>query len=213
MALVVYTKSRSFEEHINTVVDGDVVYRTTLSPAVAGPGNIYLVHAASFVKQLNDWLEASTGKGVVIGVAADNPQVQDLLTYTQSGVQGYFNSYMAAVHYAQLLRLLENGQSWYPPALTQQVFDFARSAMQPVTQEDPLFSLTRRERDVALAVAEGKSNKLVATSCDMAERTVKAHLTHIFKKLEVKDRVALVIYLNQFDSLQSKNTSKSYISR
>lgn len=207
MTLFVYSQSLSFEGHINQVIDGEISYRTALSPPLAGPANVYLVHASSFGTELPVWLESASQKGVVIGVATDNPQVEDLLTYTQMGVQGYFNAYMAAPHYAQLLRLLANGQSWYPPALLSEAFELARSAIRPASNVDPLAGLTKRERDVALAVSEGKSNKLVATSCNMAERTVKTHLTQIFKKLKVKDRVALVIYLNQFDYLRNDKSS------
>jgi two-component system, NarL family, nitrate/nitrite response regulator NarL len=207
MTLFIYSRSQSFEGHIDNVVDGEKSYRSKLSPPVAGPDNIYLVHASSFTRELPAWLEAASQKKVVIGVAADNPRVEDLLEYTQLGVLGYFNAFMAAPHYGQLLRLLANGQSWYPPALLSEAFEMARSAVRRPMDEDPLVILTKRERDVALAVAEGKSNKLVASSCNMAERTVKTHLTQIFKKLHVKDRVALVIYLNQFDYLKLNNSS------
>lgn len=206
MALVVYTKSCSFQGHIDAVVDCEVIYRTTLTPPIAGPGNVYLVHASSFPRELPAWLEAAMQKSVAIGVAADHPRVEDLLAYSQIGVLGYFNAYMAAPNYAQLLRLLANGQSWYPLSLLNQAFELARSAIRQPANEDPLKSLTKREREVALAVAEGKSNKLVASTCNMAERTVKTHLTHIFEKLQVKDRVALVIYLNQFESLKATVT-------
>jgi len=91
--------------------------------------------------------------------------------------------------------------------LLSQAFELARSALQTPPTNNLLEVLTKRERDVALAVAEGKSNKLVVSTCNMAERTVKAHLTQIFQKLNVKDRVALVIYLGQFDSLKSNKSS------
>ena len=207
MALIVYSQSRSFEAHINAVVDAEVVFRSALSPAAAG--TVCLIHAASYVKELPGWLESACEKGVILGVASDNPQLAFLLNYTQLGVRAYFNSYMSAAHYVQMIRLLGNGQSWYPPALLGEAFDLARSAIQQpnLNQENPLIVLTKREREVALAVAEGKTNKLVANTCNMAERTVKAHLTQIFKKLQVKDRVALVIYLNQFDSLKLNRTN------
>jgi len=209
MTLFVYSKSSSFESHINQVIDGEVSCRKTLSSPLAGPDNVYLVHASSFVTELPAWLEASSQKGVIIGVAADSPKVDELLSYTQMGVQGYFNTFMTAPHYAQLIRLLTNGQSWYPPTLLAEAFDLARSAIRPISDVDPLEGLTKRERDVALAVSEGKSNKLVATSCNMAERTVKTHLTQIFKKLNVKDRVALAIYLNQSGYLNQNKSSNA----
>lgn len=203
MVLIVYSQSRSFEKHIKEVFDGEVIFRTTLSPPIAGTGNVYLVHAQSFTKNLPTWLAAAKDKEVVIGVASDVPGVEDLLTYTEMGVKGYFNSYMAVHHYAQLFRLLSNGQSWYPPALITQAFGIARSAINQSPDASLLENMTKRERQIAIAVAKGSTNRQVASDFSIAERTVKAHLTKIFKKLNVKDRVALVIYLNQYNSPKS----------
>ena len=207
MALVIYSQSESFKAHINKVVDDDVSHCAKLFPVIAEQEQVCLVHAPSFVEELPVWLETVRDKGFIIGIASDHPQVENLLSYTEMGVQGYFNSYMSTPHYEQLLRLLANGQSWYPPILLGEAFELARSAIKLPSTENPLSMLTKRESEVALAVAEGKSNKLVASACNMAERTVKAHLTQIFKKLKVKDRVALVIYLSQFDSMKSYKSS------
>jgi len=195
--LVVYSRSRSFENHIDNVVDGEVSYRSTLSPAIACQGCVYLVHASSFSRELPAWLETTCSKGVVLGIADDIPQVENMLAYTQAGVLAYFNTYMAAPHYAQMLRLLTNAQSWFPPALLHQAFNLARSAIVKPSDVSHFEQLTKREREVALAVAKGKNNRLIADECDITERTVKSHLTHIFKKLDIKDRVSLVIYLKQ----------------
>jgi len=197
MSLIVYSKSTSFETHINNVIDIDVSFRHKLSPAIPGKGDIFIVHGTSFKRELEKWLNRSSEKGAVIAIAADEPELARLLEFTQMGVQGYFNSYMGVANYAQMTRLLANGQSWFPPSLLNQAFELARSVIQPVTGVDPLDALTKREKQVALAVAEGQSNKIVAKNCDITERTVKAHLTQIYKKLQVKDRVALVIHLNK----------------
>ena len=53
--------------------------------------------------------------------------------------------------------------------------------------------LSAREKDVARAVAAGKSNKEVAKELDITERTVKAHLSAVFEKLHVRDRLQLVL--------------------
>jgi len=202
MMLIVYSQSRSFEEHIKAVVDTEVRFRSALSPPIAGSGNVYLVHAPSFTKQLPSWLENIKGNEVAIGVAADMPRVEELLKYTDTGVKAYFNSYMAAPHYAQLIRLLSNGQSWYPPELLSRAFDIARSAISQSPDTELLDKLTNRERQIAIAVAGGSSNRQVASELSITERTVKAHLTSIFKKLHVKDRVALVIYMNKYNPLR-----------
>ena len=138
-----------------------------------------------------------------VAVAVDLPAVKQMLDCSHYGVQGYFNAYMTAANYQQMLRLLRSGQSWYPPELLTQAMNLAREVLYRQPDEDPLKLLTPREREIALAVAEGKSNKVVANLYGISDRTVKTHLTHIFEKLQVKDRVALVIYIQNASHLLS----------
>jgi DNA-binding NarL/FixJ family response regulator len=104
---------------------------------------------------------------------------------------------MATLHYHQMLQLVENGQSWFPPEMLDETFRLAQQAVSPSRNQEQLEILTAREKDIALAVGEGKSNRQIADLCDISEPTVKSHLTSIFKKLDLKDRVGLVLYLKQ----------------
>ncbi|MHC5112432.1 MAG: response regulator transcription factor, partial [Planctomycetota bacterium] len=61
--------------------------------------------------------------------------------------------------------------------------------------ESVLEKLTTREREIARDVASGKTNQEIATTRHIAERTVKSHLTHIFKKLGTRNRQALTLRL------------------
>ena len=192
--LVVYSHSSSFEDHVKLLANGEVTIRSVLSPAVACAGCVYVVHAPSFTREIPGWLEKTCKSGAVVAIADDKPGVASMLRFTSAGVNAYFNSYMAAPHYAQMIRLLTSGNSWFPPALLTQAFELARTA---IPNEDRLEILTERERQIALAVAEGKNNKLIADECNITERTVKSHLTNIFKKLDINDRVSLVVYLKQ----------------
>ena len=56
-----------------------------------------------------------------------------------------------------------------------------------------LTQLTARELSVAEMVASGSNNREIASDLEITERTVKAHLTAIFEKLGVRDRVQLAI--------------------
>lgn len=58
-----------------------------------------------------------------------------------------------------------------------------------------LARLTKRELDVAEMISQGKGNRSIAESLNISERTVKAHLTSIFRKLSVHDRMHLVLLL------------------
>jgi DNA-binding NarL/FixJ family response regulator len=54
--------------------------------------------------------------------------------------------------------------------------------------------LTERELEIVRLVASGYKNKEVGATLSISERTVKTHLTNIFQKLGVRDRVGLVMY-------------------
>lgn len=67
-----------------------------------------------------------------------------------------------------------------------------------------LNKLTQREYDIALRVGNGESNKQIANAFDIADRTVKSHLTEIFKKLGVTDRLNLALILVADNRLTSQ---------
>ena len=69
----------------------------------------------------------------------------------------------------------------------------------PAAEANPLSCLTRRELEIARLINKGCSNKAVAKELDITERTVKAHLSSIFEKLDVKDRLQLVVFMSGHD--------------
>jgi DNA-binding NarL/FixJ family response regulator len=132
--------------------------------------------------------------GLNIAVCSDLPDVSEMLSCVQAGCKAYCNSYMQTGLYQQMLHQITEGQSWFPPQMLEQTFSLARAALGLQQAPAALGELTERENEVARAVADGLSNKQIADRCDISERTVKAHLTNIFKKLDIKDRVALVLH-------------------
>ncbi len=62
-------------------------------------------------------------------------------------------------------------------------------------EADPIGGLTERQLEVAKMVSQGASNKQIAQSLSITDRTVKAHLTAIFEKLNVPDRLHLALYI------------------
>jgi DNA-binding NarL/FixJ family response regulator len=56
-----------------------------------------------------------------------------------------------------------------------------------------LANLTQREYEIATLVGNGETNKQIARRLDITERTVKAHLTEVFRKLDIADRLKLAL--------------------
>ena len=67
---------------------------------------------------------------------------------------------------------------------------------------DKLASLTSRELEVLIKVANGMFNKEIATSLNISERTVKNHISNIFKKIGVSDRTQAAVFAIKNDIIK-----------
>jgi DNA-binding NarL/FixJ family response regulator len=198
MKLIVYSASRSFEQFLNRHLETAFECRTELQAPSDDPDYLYLMHISGMELECYEWLLKNvSGKPIKVGVCSDLPNIHEMLECVRLGAKAYCNSHMATLHYHQMLQLVENGQSWFPPQMLDETFKLAQQATNPSKNQDQLEILTNREKDIALAVGEGKSNRQIADLYDISEPTVKSHLTNIFKKLDLKDRVGLVLYLKQ----------------
>jgi len=204
MDILVLSRSPSFERYIRTEIEGSNRFRflhsaDNIAPWIKSDTPTFLLHAASF-REATPAIVTGLAKHsrAMIAVAADIPDLDEMLSLSRYGIRAYFNSYMANVHYQHMFRLLEGGLSWFAPDLLVRTLELARRNMTDTdaARESSLEILTPREKEVALAVAQGMNNKQIAKTLGITERTVKTHLTHIFEKLDIKDRVALAIRLN-----------------
>lgn len=66
-----------------------------------------------------------------------------------------------------------------------------------VADNDPIHSLSPREGEILRLIAHGASNKLIARELDIAETTVKIHVQHILRKLELSNRVHAAVYATE----------------
>jgi DNA-binding NarL/FixJ family response regulator len=110
------------------------------------------------------------------------------------GARGYVlkSTRLAAV--ADAVRTVAQGGIWIDPHLERRIFDiFQRQTNASNGGEEGLSGLTRREREVLSCVAEGISNQEIAQKLCISEQTVKTHLTRIFAKLDVKNRLAAAL--------------------
>ena len=198
MRLVVFTASPAFAAFIEEHLDMPLDLRDRLGPPSGGTDYLHLLHLAGMEDECFEWLQQNVPARCALAVlCSDRPNLRQMLEGVRLGVKAYCNSYMAEIHYRQMLNLVANGQSWFPPHLLEQTFDLASQAVRRQPVSGALESLTRREREIALAVGDGKSTRQIAEQFEISEPTVKTHLTNIFRKLDLKDRIGLVLLLKQ----------------
>ena len=198
MRPVVYSGSRSFQAFLQQHLDVPIEFRNSLGAPYINPRQVHLVHVSSLADNCYQWLDQHVlGKTVSVAVCSNLPNVQEMLKCVQLGARGYCNSYMAALHYHQMLGMIANELSWFPPGLLDETFKLAQQVTSTAPRQKHIESLTLRENEIAGYVAEGMSNRQIADLLGISEVTVKTHLTRIFKKLQLNDRVGLVLHLKQ----------------
>jgi DNA-binding NarL/FixJ family response regulator len=73
----------------------------------------------------------------------------------------------------------------------------ARSLLEAKNAPDPLADLSPREREVLALLVDGMPNKLIALRLGISEKTVKSHLTNVFRRIGVTDRVQAVLWVER----------------
>lgn len=141
-------------------------------------------------------------KALIIG--RDWPEDQQIHALI-SGFSGYCEYDAAADQLLKATNSLLKGDIWIQRHLVPKVIGHLieltnAQTIQPektTPAHNNLQTLTHRELDVAKMIRAGESNKTIASLLNISERTVKAHLTSIFQKLEVQDRLHLAVLLKE----------------
>lgn len=144
-----------------------------------------------------NWLDlvsfyAQGGCKVIVMTRLEN--TDELRDALEAGARGYTEALANVATLQQVAQSVSQGAMWLPaPLLTRMVGIFSQVLKQQQASDVDLSQLTEREREVTDAVMTGASNKEIARKLDITERTVKAHLSAIFQKLGVRDRMHLML--------------------
>lgn len=114
----------------------------------------------------------------------------------RAGASGFLLKDADGAELVQAVRTVARGDQVVAPALTRRLIErfTLNPPPRPAREHDAVGELTDRELDVLLALASGKSNAEIAQTLYLSEATVKTHLTRILAKLNLRDRVQLVVF-------------------
>jgi len=142
-------------------------------------------------------------------ILSNLPSEAEGLTAFSAGAAGYCNALAVPELLRQVATVVEQGGLWIGQDLIKRLFGAmsARKVVPAVVGN--LAGLSPREAQVAQAVARGATNKEIARAMSITERTVKAHLSAIFDKLDVRDRLQLSLVVNGVEASTASPSKKT----
>lgn len=112
----------------------------------------------------------------------------------QAGASGFLLKNVPPEELLAAIRTVADGDAVVAPRITRRLLDrFAGQLVAPHSNQARLSGLTAREREVLLLVAQGLTNAELADRLNISEATVKAHVGRILTKLDLRDRVQIVV--------------------
>ncbi len=125
------------------------------------------------------------------------PSESEAFALLSLGVSGYCHLAASPGQLREIAAVVAEGGIWMPPELLRRLVGLSRRVVSPTPRDAAgVESLTEREFAVASLVGGGASNREIAERLALSERTVKSHLSSIFRKMDVRDRVQLALAMN-----------------
>ncbi|MFY9174110.1 MAG: response regulator transcription factor [Peptococcia bacterium] len=117
-----------------------------------------------------------------------------IMELVKAGVSGYVLKDISPKRLIETIKTVAQGDSVIDPGITNKLLgEITRMGRRRRVKEE-WENLTGREMDVLKLMAQGCNNKEIATNLDISEKTVKNHITNIFRKLQVEDRTQAVLF-------------------
>jgi two-component system nitrate/nitrite response regulator NarL len=129
----------------------------------------------------------------------------DLATALRNGAVGYLLKTAEGDELATAIERAARGAASFSATMADRLAEAFRTAgaaaspvvAAPAPAADPLAVLSPREREILDGIAQGESNKAIARRLEIAETTVKIHVQHILRKLDVSSRVQAAVLATQ----------------
>lgn len=146
------------------------------------------------IETLTRLREADFAGRIVMFTVSDHEE--DVVAALRAGADGYLLKDMDPDDMVRQLRQAGLGRMVISESLTALLAEALRNQRAKPAAPD-IHSLTQREREILRELAAGQSNKLIARRLDITEGTVKVHVKHLLKKLNLRSRVEAAVWAVQ----------------
>ena len=141
-----------------------------------------------------------------------HPDEKEGIAALKAGARGYCDREIAPVLLGKALDVVQKGEIWVgrkliPHLLEELTALTGQQKESPAHLDSRLDRITKREREIAHLLSAGASNKEIAKKLNVTERTVKAHLTAVFRKLGLSGRLQLALFVLEHSRLAGQPAS------
>jgi two-component system nitrate/nitrite response regulator NarL len=200
-----------FRRGLTALLGSDARFEVVGEAGDAGEAQRRAVELQPDIVLLDNHLPGVNGVDALAGLKAVAPQARvlmltvsederDLAAALRGGARGYLLKTVDSDGLAAALLRTAAGESVVSPEMTGKLVSafqaLGNDAAAPTrtVDADPIHSLSPREREILAHIAKGASNKEIARALDIAETTVKIHVQHILRKLNLASRVHAAVY-------------------
>jgi two-component system nitrate/nitrite response regulator NarL len=200
-----------FRRGLIALLAGDARFSVVAEAGDAGEAQRRAAEVQPDLILLDNHLPGVSGVDALAGLREVAPQARmlmltvsederDLAAALRGGAHGYLLKTVDSDALATALLRTMAGESVVSPEMTSKLVSAFQSQQgdakqaEPGLDPDPIHSLSPRERQILAHIARGASNKEIARALDIAETTVKIHVQHILRKLNLSSRVQAAVY-------------------
>jgi DNA-binding NarL/FixJ family response regulator len=127
---------------------------------------------------------------IVTGSGADDETILKAVT---AGAKGYVDEAAAAAEFIMAIRIVNQGSVWAPRRVLSMFIERVSSSPGRIFPAGRV-NFTDREKEVLELLVAGRSNKEIGSALAIEERTVKAHVAKLMRKVGVQNRIALSVH-------------------
>ena len=183
-----------FRALFDTEPDLELVAATTQSVVTEPQIDLALVgsHGTQNLFDLMAGLKASR-PGLRLIISGSGADDETILKALAAGAKGYVDEAATPEEFVQAIRIVSQGSVWAPRRVLSMFIERVTASPGRIFPAGRV-TFTDRERDVLEMLVAGRSNKEIGTALGIEERTVKAHVAKLMRKVGVQNRIALSVH-------------------
>lgn len=198
LGIETFLNRQAFVEEVRTTADGE----RALELLAEAPADVVILDIGlPGLGGMEVCRRIVSGFGLPVLILTSQDDVSWVGRLWEMGASGYLHKAVALDHLEVALRSLSHGASWWDTTATSALRERSQDLQQRKANTTDLPALTRRERDVLAALADGLTNQEIADNLGITAGTVRIYMQTIFQKLGVTNRTQAVLrYLGRSEA-------------